>query len=120
MHKYMLPILATLLFTGLSACSTVKQIAVNQPTPSDVAKTGTATAGAISVDVTPPPGMPMGGYSVMANSGRGFRTRLKARVVYLNDGKGHSTALVQTDLPVSSKVILTSRSSGVSCLVFIL
>ena len=105
MHKYMLPILATLLLSGLSACSTVKQITVNQPIPSDVAKTGTATAGAISVDVTPPPGMPMGGYSVMANSGKGFRTRLKARVVYLNDGKGHSTALVQTDLTAGSLLV---------------
>lgn len=105
MHKYMLPILATLLFSGLSACSTVKQITVNQPIPSEVSKTGTATAGAISVDVTPPPGMPMGGYSVMANSGKGFRTRLKARVVYLNDGKGHSTALVQTDLTAGSLLV---------------
>lgn len=91
--------------TTLSACATVKQITVTQPIPSDVAKTGTATAGAVSVDVTPPPGMPMGGYSVMANSGKGFRTRLKARVVYLNDGKGNSTALVQTDLTAGSLLV---------------
>jgi neutral ceramidase len=105
MHKIMLLLLTTLLFTGLSACSTVKKITVNQPIPSDVAKTGTATAGAISVDVTPPPGMPMGGYSIMANSGKGFRTRLKARVVYLNDGQGNSVALVQTDLTAGSLLV---------------
>lgn len=105
MHKFMLPILVTLLCTGLNGCSTVKQITVNQPTPSVVAKTGIATAGAVSVDVTPPPGMPMGGYSIMANSGKGFRTRLKARVVYLNDGQGHSVALVQTDLTAGSLLV---------------
>jgi len=91
--------------TTLSACATVKQISVTQPIPADIEKTGVATAGAISVDVTPPPGMPMGGYSVMANSGKGFRTRLKARVVYLNDGQGHSTALVQTDLTAGSLLV---------------
>lgn len=94
-----------LLATTLSACASVKQITVNQPTPADVEKTGTATAGAISVDITPPPGMPMGGYSVMANAGKGFRTRLKARVVYLNDGQGQSTALVQTDLTAGSLLV---------------
>lgn len=94
-----------LLATTLSACASVKQITVNQPIPADVEKTGTATAGAISVDITPPPGMPMGGYSVMANAGKGFRTRLKARIVYLNDGQGQSTALVQTDLTAGSLLV---------------
>lgn len=101
MRKLMLLMLAT----TLSACATVKQISVSQPTPAKVSKTGTATAGAVSVDVTPPPGMPMGGYSVMANAGKGFRTRLKARIVYLNDGQGQSTALVQTDLTAGSLLV---------------
>jgi neutral ceramidase len=101
MRKLMLLMLAT----TLSACATVKQISVSQPIPGDVTKTGTATAGAISVDVTPPPGMPMGGYSVMANAGKGFRTRLKARILYLNDGYGQSTALVQTDLTAGSLLV---------------
>lgn len=101
MHKIMLLIVAT----TLSACASVKQISVKQPTPAVVEKTDTATAGAVSVDITPPPGMPMGGYSVMANAGKGFRTRLKARVVYLNDGQGHSTALVQTDLTAGSLLV---------------
>jgi len=104
MHKFMWLMLITSTFI-LSACSSVKQITVNQPIPAQVAKTGTPTAGAISVDVTPPPGMPMGGYSIMANSGKGFRTRLKARVIYLNDGQGNSTALVQTDLTAGSLLV---------------
>lgn len=102
MRSFMLVILAV---TTLSACATVKDVTVIQPTPIPVDVTGIATAGAISVDITPPPGMPMGGYSVMANYGKGFRTRLKARIVYLNDGQGHSTALVQTDLTAGSLLV---------------
>jgi neutral ceramidase len=97
--------LLLLAVTSLSACSTVKEITVIQPEPSIVNATGIATAGAISMDITPPPGMPLGGYSVMASFGKGFRTRLKARVVYINDGKGHSTALVQTDLTAGSLLV---------------
>ena len=110
MRKFMLLVLAT----TLSACATVKQITVNQPIPTEVAKTGIATAGAISVDITPPPGMPMAGYSIMANSGKGFRTRIKARVVYLNDGKGHSTALIQTDLSAGSLLVQHQVVSAVA------
>ena len=47
----------------------------------------------------------MGGYSILANRGVGFRTRLKARIVYLNDGKGSSVALVQTDLTAASLLL---------------
>jgi neutral ceramidase len=79
-----------------------------------VAATGEPTAGAVSVDITPPPGMPMGGYSVLANRGQGFRTRIKARVVYLNDGKGHSIALVQTDLPAGSLLLHHKVAAAVS------
>lgn len=91
--------------TSLSACATVKDITVIQPNPIDVNANGIATAGAISVDITPPPGMPMGGYSILGNYGQGFRTRIKARIVYINDGKGHSTALVQTDLTAGSLLV---------------
>lgn len=102
MRSLMILVLAV---TTLTACATVKDITVIQPKPIAVDITGIATAGAISVDITPPPGMPMGGYSVMANFGQGFRTRLKARVIYINDGQGHSTALVQTDLTAGSLLV---------------
>jgi neutral ceramidase len=42
---------------------------------------------------------------MLANRGLGFRTRLKARIVYLNDGKGGSVALVQTDLTAGSLLL---------------
>lgn len=89
----------------LSGCTTTKQIAITQVAPSALAITGEATAGAVSVDITPPPGMPMGGYSMMANNGIGFRTRLKARIIYINDGQGQATALVQTDLTAGSLLL---------------
>ena len=86
-------------------CAAVQEIAVSQPRVERLPATGTPTAGAVSVDITPPPGMPMGGYSILANKGCGFRTRLKARVVYLNDGKGHAVALVQADLTAGSLLL---------------
>ena len=99
----MLVLLAAAL--GLAGCRGTMEISVTQPIVESPAPTGGPSAGAVSVDITPPPGMPMGGYSLLANKGMGFRTRLKARVVYLNDGKGHSVALVQTDLTAGSLLL---------------
>ena len=90
---------------GVWGCAATQEIAVRQPAAVSPPAPGMPTAGAVSVDITPPPGMPMGGYSLLANRGQGFRTRLKARVVYLNDGKGHSVALVQVDLPAGSLLL---------------
>ena len=86
-------------------CAATQEISVRQPLGIRPPVSGAPTAGAVSVDITPPPGMPMGGYSMPANRGQGFRTRLKARIVYLNDGKGHSVALVQIDLPAASLLL---------------
>ena len=61
-------------------------------------------AGATEVDITPPPGLPKAGYSANANTGTGFRTRLRARVVHLRAGTA-SLALVQCDLLGGSSVV---------------
>jgi len=96
-----------LLASALSAvgCAAVEEITICQPGPAGPPPGGPPTAGAVCIDITPPPGMPMGGYSILANKGRGFRTRIKARAVYVNDGKGHSVALVQTDLTAGSLLL---------------
>ena len=110
-------LLSGLLLTSLTACATSKNIVVQQPrvfAPVLSNDSQQATAWAVSVDITPPPGMPMGGYSVMANRGQGFRTRIKARVVYLNDGKGQSLALVQTDLTAASLLLQHEVASRVA------
>ena len=44
----------------------------------------------------------MGGYSVMANKGEGFRTRIKARVIFFKRWQGHAMAIVQGDLTAAS------------------
>ena len=91
-------LLVSLLMALLLGCSPVTQLSIQQPPLVTASPESSVMAGVSSIDITPPPGLPMGGYSMMANKGKGFRTRLKARVVYLNDGKGRSVALVQADL----------------------
>ena len=61
-------------------------------------------AGAVEVDITPPPGLPKAGYSRNAHTGTGFRSRLRARVLHLRSGTG-SVALVQCDLLGGSAVV---------------
>lgn len=61
-------------------------------------------AGAVRVDITPPPGMPKAGYSSNAHDGNGFRTRLRAHVLHLRCGTV-SIALVQCDLLGGSSVV---------------
>ncbi len=61
-------------------------------------------AGAVDVDITPPPGLPKAGYSRNAHTGVGFRSRLRARVLHLRSGTG-SVALVQCDLLGGSAVV---------------
>ena len=100
--RVFLLVLALLLLGG---CASTREIYIRQPTVKTPGVTGVPTAGAVSIDITPPPWMPMGGYSILANKGQGFRTRIKARVIYLNDGKGHSVALVQMDLPAGSLLL---------------
>ena len=99
---------------SIFGCVNTQEISILQPEVNRPAAIGEPTAGAVSIDITPPPGMPMGGYSMLANKGRGFRTRLKARVIYLNDGKGHSVALVQTDLPAGSLLLHHKVAEAVS------
>jgi len=65
---------------------------------------GTLLAGAVDVDITPPPGMPKAGYSANAHNGSGFRTRLRARIIHLRTDEA-SVALVQCDLLGGSAVV---------------
>jgi len=114
LKRFITPLIILVASLYLSACSMKKQLNLIPPNPVPIVSTGIATAGAISVDITPPPGMAMGGYSVMANKGVGFRTRLKARVIYINDGQGNATALVQTDLTSASLLLHHKVASEVA------
>lgn len=55
-------------------------------------------AGAAVADLTPIPGIPMGGYSLGGKVSRGFWTRLRARAIYLEDANGQAFVLVACDL----------------------
>ncbi len=61
-------------------------------------KPGHLLVGAASVDITPPPGFPMGGYSFAGRFSRGHWMRLRARAFYFRDVEGNSLALVSCDL----------------------
>ncbi len=80
-------------FTGCASVS----MEISRQTPQPGTANSTLLAGAAKADITAPPGMPMGGYSIGANYGQGFRTRLYARVLYLKPKTGRSIALVQCD-----------------------
>lgn len=56
--------------------------------------------GASRVDITPIPGIPLAGYSIMSKISRGFWTRLYARAIYVEDAATESIVLVSTDLMI--------------------
>jgi neutral ceramidase len=55
-------------------------------------------AGAAAREITPPPGIPMGGHGPAGRIARGYWTRLYARSFYFDDGHGHHLALVSAEL----------------------
>lgn len=65
-------------------------------------------AGVAVADITPAPNMPLAGYSMNANVGTGFRTRLYARVIYLRSKDESPVAIVQCDL-LSGSLLLHHR-----------
>ena len=76
--------------------SLVSVPAYNVPAPS--MRPDKLMAGASRVDITPPPGFPMGGNGFAAAFGRGYWTRLYARAFFFRDVAGQSLALVSCDL----------------------
>ena len=80
------------------------KFAVQVPAPTPLPHVDRLLAGAVRVDITPPPGMPKAGYSSNAHDGCGFRTRLRAHVLHLRCGTS-SLALVQCDLLGGSSVV---------------
>ena len=64
----------------------------------DGANPGKFVAGVHREDITPLPGMALGGYSIDGKIARGFWTRLYARALYLKDANGTPLVLISTDL----------------------
>jgi neutral ceramidase len=69
---------------------------------------GVFVAGIGKVDITPPPGLPLFGYSRVRTDdavAAGVRTRLYARALYLEDARGEHVVLVQCDLGAISALL---------------
>ncbi|MCX5848800.1 MAG: neutral/alkaline non-lysosomal ceramidase N-terminal domain-containing protein [Deltaproteobacteria bacterium] len=93
------------ILTGCAFFNDNVKIEISRQTPQQEIANTTLMAGAAKADITPPPGMPMGGYSIWANYGKGFRTRLYTRVLYLKPASGRAVALVQCDLLTGSLLL---------------
>jgi Neutral/alkaline non-lysosomal ceramidase, N-terminal len=67
---------------------------------------GVFVAGVGKVDITPPPGLPLFGYSrARTGDAAGVHTRLYARALYLEDARGEHVVLVQCDLGAISALL---------------
>lgn len=80
------------------ACAACQSISGTLPAPASKEPTGVFRAGAAKVDITPPPGFPMGGFSIIGKTARGYWTRLFARAIYLEDHEADAIVLVVCDL----------------------
>lgn len=87
--------LSLVLLAFSTACASISGVV---PAPLPLPASGKVWAGAAKVDITPLPGVPMGGHSIAGTVARGYWTRLFARAIYLEDRDGHSLVLVSCDL----------------------
>ena len=100
--------LLALLSLAMAGCRSYENtlIKIQRLEPFVPARTGGCLeAGLARVDITPPPGMAVAGYSAMASTCEGFRNKLHARAVYLRSADGATVALVQCDLLSGSRLI---------------
>ena len=66
--------------------------------PEPAPASGALQAGSAKVDITPLPGIPLGGHSFEGGTGYGVWTRLWARAIVLEDEHGEPLVLVVADL----------------------
>ena len=104
LQKYLAVGFICLLLIGCGATHPLK-VQIDYKTPLDIQPQSTLLAGAAVADITPPPGMPMGGHSLLSCNGTGVRNKLKARVIYIKPVKGRPAALVQVDLKSGSRIV---------------
>lgn len=112
-------VLVTLCALWLTACQSPSQHYAfpNQPPLPPHEQPARLLGAMVEVDITPPPGLPKAGFATWAEYGDGFRTRLKARVFYLQPQGGEPLVLVQPDLLAGSEILhaaLSQRLAAVS------
>jgi neutral ceramidase len=87
--------MTALVVVTISGCAT---IAGQLPVPQPRRPSGAFLAGVARVDITPAPGVPMGGHSKAGRIARGYWTRLFARAFVLEDAVGTTLVLASCDL----------------------
>jgi neutral ceramidase len=105
-------LLGTLLLSAFASACGGERLVVLEPSALAAVPATTLRAGAVEVDITPPVGAPLFGYSWgAASESKGYWTRLKARVIALEDRRGERFALVQADLGAISGLLQRSVSA---------
>jgi neutral ceramidase len=96
--RWLILLIATVFY--LNACGGTS-VTVTPPPVEPLPAPAQFLAGAGEADITPPPGLPLFGYSAPAEShAKGYWTRLKSRAIvfeYRQENKGKRFALVQLD-----------------------
>ena len=107
----LLTVLGLLGVSGLSGCASIQETALPQPVsppptaPPPAPVRGGLRAGFGTRDITPPPGVGMSAFSADSRQAVGFRQRLYARAIVLEDESGERVALVVVDLGMVSLVL---------------
>lgn len=87
-----------LLGLAIAGCAAAREIALPAPDPHQPVSGDVLRAGFGRADITPPPGLGLGGNGPEGRQARGWRTRLYARALVLQDARGERIALVVADL----------------------
>ncbi len=82
----------------IAGCGSWHAQLLPSPTSAAPAATGWLRAGMHRVDITPPPGLGLGGSGPEGRRSTGYRTRLYIQALVLEDATGERIALVTTDL----------------------
>ncbi len=107
----LMTVLGLLGVSGLNGCASIEETVLPQPVspappaPPPIPVRGGLRAGFGARDITPPPGVGMSAFSVDSRQAAGFRQRLYARAIVLEDDSSERVALVVVDLGMVSLVL---------------
>ena len=99
--------LGVVLLLGLVGCGRPDPVLLPNPAsrPPAAPPAATLRAGVGRADITPPPGVGLMGYGPEGGRAAGWRQRLHARVLLLEDASGERFAFVAADLPQVSLLL---------------
>jgi len=103
-----------IIVVGLCSCNNHISLQYRTISPQIVPDTNFFHAGVAQADITPPPGLPLAGYSSLSADSKGFRIRLKARAFYLKPANGKPVTIVQCDLLSGSRILHHSVSEKIA------